>query len=62
MTYQVQTKRYHTGQFGNDGWELYWEGHKIPKYIRKDMREMERDDRMVRVVKKGEDGYIEEKR
>ena len=54
---QVQTKRYGTGQFGNEGWEVYGEWKKIPKYAQKDIREL-RYDLQVRIVHKGEDGYI----
>jgi hypothetical protein len=59
MKIQVQTKKLGTGLFGNEGWEVWWEGHRIPKQEREWIREMDREREVqVRTVREGEPGFI----
>jgi hypothetical protein len=59
MKIQVQTKRLGSGLFGEDGWEVWFEGYRIPKQEREWIAEMRREREVdVRVVNASEKGWI----
>lgn len=58
MKYQLQTKRFGSGQHGDAGWEVYGEWNRVfPKYAQKMAREL-RNDYQVRIVSSNDPQYI----
>ena len=59
MKLQVQTRKLGAGLFGEDGWEVWFEGYRIPKQERGWIAEMVREREVdVRIVNAGEKGWL----